>query len=440
MKGSKFITYGQVISRNPILNEIDETKSAYYSILKSFLKECGFEKKKIVISQLRVYAKVLGIKDETNRKLTNEDLTLLRMYSMFFPFDIVAILGYDNSMLRSRNIKPATRRIGRMLNVPCAIMYDVFSLPSVNSHQREKIASNSIFDTVREYIDLLCKNIEFSMEKPITALVTATMSAGKSTFINALVGEEISQTQNMACTAKVHSVLSKPFDDGMLGEYDSVITIDADLKTLMDDNEKNKRSELWASAYFKGALGGTRFVIRDSPGVNFSGNSEHQAITDRVIASRKYQLILCLLNYTQLHTNDMSDHLKYLKEYTNKKSIIFVLNKVDAADLQDDILKDIDELHSELVKFGFEEPIICPVSSYAAYMARKVKAGKELSDIERWDFEAKCAIMQASPIHDYYLDKFSLDYDNSVVDKAEKLLFDSGINYVEKIIRDVIDR
>lgn len=41
----------------------------------------------------------------------------------------------------------------------------------------------------REYIRLMRRNRQFQQKKPCTLLVTATMSAGKSSFINALAGK-----------------------------------------------------------------------------------------------------------------------------------------------------------------------------------------------------------------------------------------------------------
>lgn len=47
-------------------------------------------------------------------------------------------------------------------------------------------------------------------EEIIPVCVMATMSSGKSTFLNAILGEEILPEKNEACTARALAVLNKP--------------------------------------------------------------------------------------------------------------------------------------------------------------------------------------------------------------------------------------
>lgn len=45
-------------------------------------------------------------------------------------------------------------------------------------------------------------------------LIVATMSAGKSTLVNALVGHKINQVRSTACTSIVHRIYNKPTHEG----------------------------------------------------------------------------------------------------------------------------------------------------------------------------------------------------------------------------------
>ena len=76
--------------------------------------------------------------------------------------------------------------------------------------------------------------------KPYNILITATMSAGKSTLINSLIGKNISLMQNMACTSKIHTIISKPLEDGVSSEYDHDLSMAASIEDLLSDNEDNK--------------------------------------------------------------------------------------------------------------------------------------------------------------------------------------------------------
>ena len=60
--------------------------------------------------------------------------------------------------------------------------------------------------------DFFAKGIEIDTKKIFPMLVIATMSSGKSTLINALLGQQILPSKNEACTAKTYSILD---DDTM---------------------------------------------------------------------------------------------------------------------------------------------------------------------------------------------------------------------------------
>ncbi len=55
-------------------------------------------------------------------------------------------------------------------------------------------------------------------------------------------------------------------------------------------------------ASYNGRLSEQRIVICDSPGINYSGELKHMQITDQMISSESYQMIIYLTNATQLGT------------------------------------------------------------------------------------------------------------------------------------------
>lgn len=71
-------------------------------------------------------------------------------------------------------------------------------------------------------------NRKFITNEPIKVIITANMSAGKSTLLNALVGKKVNKTQNDACTAKIHKIVNKPFEDNLCYELDYLLDLDAD--------------------------------------------------------------------------------------------------------------------------------------------------------------------------------------------------------------------
>lgn len=260
---------------------------------------------------------------------------------------------------------------------------------------------------------------------PCSILVTATMSAGKSTFINALAGEDICLSQNMACTTKVQPIIGKLFD------IEVELPFDSDLAALMNQEERKDVKIV----YFNGLLGGQRLVVYDSPGVNYSEDSKHKKITDNIIRTGNYQMMVYLMNATQLGTNDDDAHLTYVKKHAGKKIILFIMNKIDAFNEEEEeietaVLKQVAYLKSK----GFRNPLVCPVSAKAGYLAKKSQR-EPLSRLERRELncmEDKFAQMKlVDYYHKYYPDIKIEDSENEDI----QLLKTCGISYVEAIIK-----
>lgn len=278
----------------------------------------------------------------------------------------------------------------------------------------------------KELLDMFDEyNWRFIETNPCKILVTATMSAGKSTFINALTGESVCLSQSLACTDKVYPIISKPIDTEVDFGYDGA------LKEGLD-NEKKKAAKI---VYFNSELGGQRMVVYDSPGVNYSEDSKHKKITDKIIRTGDHQLLIYLMNATQLGTNDDEKHLEYVRKYIGGKTVLFVINKVDAFNEEEEeveaiVLKQVAYLKSK----GFQNPLVCPVSAKAGFLAKKSQK-EALSRLERRELncmEDKFAQMKlADYYHKYYPSIKIEDSEN----EDRQLLKTCGMSYIETIIK-----
>lgn len=191
-------------------------------------------------------------------------------------------------------------------------------------------------DVKRSINDLLyddyCKILGTDREhytKPYGVIVTATMSAGKSTFLNALAGKKISGVKSMACTSRIHEVVSKPYEDGITSKYDKSLVFNADESQLMSDDESTTEDVIGIGTYLKGGLGGKSIVLLDTPGINAYGHSDHRDISRRVIESGDGDLIIFIINASQSTTEDNAEHLRYLKNTIGNRQVLFVVNKID---------------------------------------------------------------------------------------------------------------
>ncbi len=207
-------------------------------------------------------------------------------------------------------------------------------------------------------------NISFANEREKRVLVVATVSAGKSTLINALIGNSFNKARNGICTTHVCKIHNKRERDGITFRSGSVLYFDSEIKSHSSD-------DLYEVAFhFESTLGDSRIFLIDTPGVNNANDLEHLHITADAIKSQNYDVVIFVSNGQYNGTKDEYRLLKLLKDTTNKP-ILFVLNQLDKFKSKvDDIGKMIRNYGNELVTIGFDKPQIFPISAQYAYLLR----------------------------------------------------------------------
>ena len=418
-----------IITHNPVLYERDETKKEYISRLKSYLKAGGWNRRKFESAELKAYQKIMS--EEYDGKSNRG----IEYYRYFLVLDLIHILSYDlteKDLERMERVKkiyfkdfPASNR---------SVVNSIVRSFSDGKSKFDSLIQNKKLLDEKAYIKLMRTNYLFREKKPVSVMVTATMSAGKSTFINAITGKQICLSQNMACTSKIHCIVNKAYEDGFSYEYDHDLVLTADKEDLFHDNELNTSDKIIVGTHFDGWLKKNRIILNDSPGVNYSGDAEHKEIADKMIKKRTYRLLIYIMNATQLATNDEDEHLDYVKKVIGRTPILFVVNKIDTFNPEEE---DVDAIIHRLVEYlknkGFKNPLVCPVSSRAGYLAKKFRNGR-LSKAEQRELYNYVDKFDQMNLTLYYSKNFSrisvADYNS----EEEQLLKTSGLDYVEKII------
>lgn len=241
----------------------------------------------------------------------------------------------------------------------------------------------------------------YKSNKPIyEVIVIATMSAGKSTVINALIGQELLHSANEATTAtitRIHDQDHLPFFSGNAYSYENELIesnpqISAELMREWNRNEKIKTIDLAGDmrAFHNDDLD---IVIYDTPGPNNSQDSNHEALTLEVINDGNYGTILYVINATQLGVQDdrelLEKILSALSNKAEKKEIIFVLNKADELDPEkgeyvDQVVK---RAKAYLVDVGFKKPIIIPTVANQALACQKALNNDKLTRSAKFDLK-----------------------------------------------------
>ena len=433
-----YFAFSHIIFQNPILNEPLNMRIEYLKYLTTCFEKAKWDNEKYIKAQLQFYEKIL-LDDKV--KEVNKQKINLEKYQYFLLIDICHILGFDKKKIKSKQMNDIIQNL--MKDFSDLLLYKFRLLMSYLIDSGVDFEYwNYKYNFIKEknYIQICKQNYQFSRKKPFTLLVTATMSAGKSTLINGIMGENISLAQNMATTDKIHKIIGKAFDDGYAYEYDHELVLMATKEELLEDNKENKSDTILVGAYYKGLLGGERVVIHDSPGVNFSGKDAHKQITNDLIKQRdNYDLLLYVMNASQLGTNDEKEHLDYVKSQIGNKQIVFVINKIDVFNPEEEDVEQIIEGQRQyLVKCGFHNPIILPISAKAAYLARTLNE-ENLPRSKRREFDNLIYLFEIMNLQNYYKKYFpQITIPDSTNDK-EQLLKNSGFLYMETIIKNKLN-
>ena len=244
----------------------------------------------------------------------------------------------------------------------------------------------------------MLKKYDIDDSKLLKIAVVATMSSGKSTFINALIGQDILPSQNQACTAKIIPILDNDKSNGYKAyvEYNDGKNEVLDLKDreVIDSfNNKNEIKEILIEGNIENIRNRNKAVVLvDTPGTNFSGDDTHQEETYRFITNLKEGLILYVINATQFGIDDDSELMSYIKgkikESDNKLKILFVVNKLDEFDSEkENIEQTMNSIYEYIVSNGIENPKVIPISALAAKLFRQVINKQELTRKEIRDFK-----------------------------------------------------
>lgn len=429
----------QIITLNPIMKEPADIRAQYYAYLKNLIRLTRWNKRKYTKAQLTFYRDKLCEGGDVPHCSNKRPFAVRFCY--LIPFDLAILLGFHSKMVNPQNLKIFIDKMVSDFSLSyeqSVFLYEEFKAVLGEPSAWDVVLGSNSVRSCKTYLKSVKQNIDFISKAPYKMLITATMSAGKSTLINALVGKNISLAQNMACTSKIHVIVSKPFDDGFTSEYDHVLSIDASREDLLNDNEENKSFRITVGTHFDGLLAGKRLVLYDSPGVNSSENAEHTEITARMIKSKKYRLLLYVLNSTQLSTTDEEHHLETVKGIIGRARVIFILNKADQLITDDEsITKSIENQRKFLASKGFKNPVICPVSSRAAYLAKRSCRG-ELSWYEQRELQNFIDKFEFSGLPEYYQTVFGRT-PISTQSEEQALLANCGFTYLEQIITDYIN-
>lgn len=290
--------------------------------------------------------------------------------------------------------------------------------------------------------------------------VVATMSSGKSTLINALLGKQLMPAANEATTATIVRIIddkdkdvfsAKAFDqEGNLVKKLDAVTL-KDMKELNSDPNVSI-VELQGNIPFV-RNSGMRLVLMDTPGPNNSRDKRHEQMTYEMLENSDKSLVLYVMNGEQLGINDEKTFLDFVCETMKdggkqaRERYIFAVNKLDAFKPKDEGLDCIDRALVN-VKKGLEDrkiiyPNIFPVAALPALQLRTEddEAG-ELSTFVMRSNKYEC--MHFDNYYNYshlpMRSKAVIDAGIDASDDNGKVLFYTGIKSIEEAINQYVNK
>lgn len=413
------IAYAQLAYNHPILKEDRNTQHIYYSTLNHYCKKL-LRLSKYGKTVLYYYKTIFNIERVSSYKQRLS--TKLRVILLL---DILHISGYNRSV-----ISLSTIRNFRFDKTLLAILDGLFANLKYDNVLWDVLKNNKYVQSEAEWIEGVRKNVAFSLKKPYKIMVTATMSAGKSTFINALVGEKVASTKNLACTGRLHYIYSKPFNDGLIGMWDRQIILDAK-NSILNDHEETQEKISYESIYYKGGLYGRQCMILDTPGVNSAEYQRHGESTNSAIENSAYDALVFLINYEHIGTVDEINHLAFIKQKVSENTpVLFCVNKIDSKKRDDMPLEEkICDVTTYLNEHGFSNAPVFFVSSRAAYLYRVREWLQDEDEIDDLDSITKKIIRSANITSLYNAVKpIYIDQSN------DSFEYQCGIGYIEDYI------
>lgn len=252
-------------------------------------------------------------------------------------------------------------------------------------------AIQEVFDEIKEgpFEELrqpdVVKAFNMAKSSDFEVNVVATMSAGKSTLINALLQQKLMPAKQEACTATITEIKDNDADnfmarvfnkDGTLIQTHTELTYPVMEK--LNSNPDVSRIHAEGNIPFVNA-DDVSLVLVDTPGPNNSRDPEHKAATYRMLSESSKTVVLYIMNATQLAVNDDFNLLSYVADSMrvggkqSRDRFIFVVNKLD------DFKKGEDSVESAITKVrcylkdnGIENPNIYPASALTALDIRTI--------------------------------------------------------------------
>ncbi|MCY7323607.1 MAG: dynamin family protein [Phormidesmis sp. CAN_BIN36] len=284
------------------------------------------------------------------------------------------------------------------------------------------------------------ESVQADVKKALTALkesryevaVVAPMKAGKSTFLNSMIGADLLASESAACTicrTEVRHI--SPDQTPRLLEYwgnqergqllaegnaqviqQKFLERTRELRTNQENNPETpypRRFELWhpiEAVQGLSALSGFTLIDTSGPNEWQAGTLSRETVALReatLAALRQCNVVIFVLNYRSVKDNAADELFKAITQgrqellQDNKARIYFILNQIDLRAEKDPTIQEtLDNLRADLSRFGFHNPEVYAASAFQGLLSKliqsKTATESQIKDFKRF-FGARFSVI-----------------------------------------------
>ena len=223
--------------------------------------------------------------------------------------------------------------------------------------------------------------------------VVATMSAGKSTLINAMLGAKLMPSKQEACTAIITRIKDTESNDTWQAEVYSkdnrLIETHENLTyaTMERLNSDENVSVIKAAGNIPFVSSeDVSLVLIDTPGPNNARDPEHKKVQSEFLNKSSKSLVLYIMEGTFGSDDDnallqrVADSMK-VGGKQSKDRFIFVVNKMDDRRKEDgDTTQTLDRIRAYLKRHGIINPNLFPAAALPALNIRLIQSETEVDE------------------------------------------------------------
>lgn len=223
--------------------------------------------------------------------------------------------------------------------------------------------------------------------------VVATMSAGKSTLINSMLGTKLMPSKQEACTAIITRIKDTEGNDTWQAEVYSkdnrLIETHENLtySTMERLNSDENVSVIKTAGNIPFVSSeDVSLVLIDTPGPNNSRDPEHKRVQSEFLNKSSKSLVLYIMTSTFGSDDDnallqrVADSMK-VGGKQSKDRFLFVINKMDDRRKEDgDTTQTLDRVRAYLKGHGITNPNLFPAAALPALNIRLMQSGAEVDE------------------------------------------------------------